>query len=162
MCLKQKGWSKRGCPTTSTRCPDHFIRQFLTTASTFPYCIKNSSAEDIRAFYTCLCVRECVCVCMCVYVCEWTSQCVTLCVFVYVSEWVLIRVRHVGKVWICSAEEFLELYGKVEMVIRNCLLRWSEHLVEVAGNPFSISHFVLNILTFCAPIRAYFCWFINA
>ena len=34
-----------------------------------------------------------------------------------------IRVMHVGKMCICSAEEFLELYGKVEVVIRNCLLR---------------------------------------
>ena len=27
------------------------------------------------------------------------------------------------KAWICSAEEFLELYDKVDAVVRNCLLR---------------------------------------
>ena len=35
----------------------------------------------------------------------------------------IIRVTHVGKMCICSAMEFFELYGKVEVVIRNCLLR---------------------------------------
>ena len=36
------------------------------------------------------------------------------------------------KAWIYSAEEFLELYGKVETVVRNnCLLKWSGHLFEV-------------------------------
>ena len=35
------------------------------------------------------------------------------------------------KAWICSAEEFLELYGKVEEGARNCLLRWSGHMFEV-------------------------------
>ena len=38
------------------------------------------------------------------------------------------------KAWICSTEEFIELYGKVEAMVRNCLLRWSGHLVEVALN----------------------------
>ena len=36
---------------------------------------------------------------------------------------VIIRVMHVGKVRICLDEEFLELYGKVEAVVRNSLLR---------------------------------------
>ena len=85
--------------------PDH--RLYLSIQ------LQNSSAEHIHAFYTCLCVFVSVYVCLCEWVC-------------------LLRVRHVGKVWICSAEEFLELYGKVEAIIRNCLLRWSEHLVEVA------------------------------
>ena len=48
ICLKQKYWSKRGVPTTSTRCSDHLGRQFLITASTFPYSSKNSSAEHSR------------------------------------------------------------------------------------------------------------------
>ena len=26
--------------------------------------------------------------------------------------------------WICSTEEFLELHGKVENVVRNCLMKW--------------------------------------
>ena len=69
-----------GVPATSTRCSDHLGRQFLITASTFPYSSKNSLAEHIHAFYTCLCEhererkreereRECVCVCVYVYVC---------------------------------------------------------------------------------------------
>ena len=41
--------------------------------------------------------------------------------FVHVSECVYMG-EHVGKVCICSAEEFLELYGK-HAVVRNCLLR---------------------------------------
>ena len=55
---------------------------------------------------------------------------------------------HILKPWICSAEEFLELIGKVEAVARNCLLRSSGHLVEVAGTPYSISLFAINILAF--------------
>ena len=53
-CLKQKDWSKRGVPTTSTRWSDHLGRQFLTTASTFPHSSKNSSAEHIHDVSTCL------------------------------------------------------------------------------------------------------------
>ena len=36
---------------------------------------------------------------------------------------------------VCSVEEFLELSGKVEAVVRNCLLRWSGPLIEVAATP---------------------------
>ena len=154
MCLKKKCWSKMGVPANWTRCPDHLSRQFLTTASTFPYSSKYSSAEHIRAFYTCLCVRASAHACVCV--CEWVRVCVCVCLSMWMS--VFIRVRHVGKMWICSAEELLELCGKVEAVIRNCLLRWSEHLVEVAGIPpppfdqyFCLKHFI-----FCSPIRAFF------
>ena len=50
----------------------------------------NRNAHIFTLFYAC------VCVCVCVFV----------------------MVRHVDKAWICSAEEFLELYGKVE--------RWSK------------------------------------
>ena len=91
----------------------------------------------------CVCVWVCKCVClsMCVwvYVFVYVSECV--CVFVYVSECVCVCLRkwvsvfvmmsHVDKAWICSAEEFLELYGKAEAVVRNCLLRWSGHLFGV-------------------------------
>ena len=54
MCLKQKDWSKRGVPATSTRYSDHLSRQFLITTSTFPYSSKNSSAEHIHTLPTCL------------------------------------------------------------------------------------------------------------
>ena len=55
-----------------------FKEKRLTTASTFPYSSKNSSAEHIHAFYTCLCVHEWVSVCVCVCVCAWMSQCVSM------------------------------------------------------------------------------------
>ena len=43
--------------------------------------------------------------------------------------------------WVCSAEEFLELHGKVEAVVRNCLLRRSGQKVEVSGTPFRSKSF---------------------
>ena len=99
ICLKQKDWSNSGIPATSTRCPDHLTREFLTTTSTFPYSTKNYSVERIHAFYTrpcvrererecvCVCVFVCVCVCVCVCVwererereTEWVSVCVCVC-----------------------------------------------------------------------------------
>ena len=116
---------------TSNRCPGHLNRQFLTIASTFPYSSKNSSAEQIHAFFihipVSVSVRVWVSVCECVSVyvfrvsvCVHVSECV--CVFIYVSECVCDG-DHVDEAWICSAAEFLELYGKVEAVVRNCLLR---------------------------------------
>ena len=82
----------------------------------------------------------CVCLCDWVYVfvydvSEWVSE--SAWVSAWVSEWVCVCVflfvmmSHVDKAWICSAEEFLELCGKVEAVVRNCMLRWSGHLFEV-------------------------------
>ena len=54
-CLKQKDWLKRGgVPATSTRCSNNLSRQFLITASSFPYSSKNSSAEHIHTLPTCL------------------------------------------------------------------------------------------------------------
>ena len=105
-CLKQKDWSNSGVPAISPRCPDHLSREFLNTASTFPYSTKNSSVERIHAFYTCPCERErecvcvwvCVCVCVCVrvrvcvcvWVCKYVSLSMWVYVFVYVSEWVCL------------------------------------------------------------------------
>ena len=64
------------------------------------------------------------------------------------------------KPWICSAEEFLELYGKVEAVGRNCLLRWSGHLFEVTGTHlFDQSFCFKHISLFCSPIGAFFRWY---
>ena len=47
-----------------------------------------------------------------------------------------------------DSEEFLELYGKVEAVVKNCLLRWSGHLFEVPSTHlfdqcFSFKHISL-------------------
>ena len=218
ICLKQKHWSKRCVPVTSNRCPDHLSRQFLTTASTFPYSSKNSSVEHINAFYTypcmrececasmsvwvckcvwfciwvrvcvCLCewvclwwwamlikhfytypcVRECQCVCVCVFlcvyvcVCLWLSVCVCVCVCVCLSMWVslFVMVSHVDKARICSAEEFLELYGKVEAVVRNCVLRWLGHLFEVTGTHlFDQSFCFKHISLLYVPIWAFFLWY---
>ena len=148
--FKAKRLIEKGGPAISTSCPDNLSRQFLSTASTFPYSSKNSSAVHIDAFYICLCVRERVCVCV------WVNE--SVCGCVCLSKWVnvFVRVRHVDKAWICSAEEFLELYEKVEALVRNCLLRWSWHLAEVAGTPFSISLFALNILAFFVLRKEHF------
>ena len=78
-----------------------------------------------------------VCVSLCVFLCKWESVCararVCVCVFVCLCKWVsvFVMISHVDKAWICSAEEFLELYGKVEAVIRNFLLRWWGYLFEI-------------------------------
>ena len=92
--FKAKHWSKRWVLGTSNRCPDHLSRQFLTIASTFPYCSKNSSAEHIHAFlYISLCawvwVRQCVCVCVCVCLCVCVCVCARECV-VCLCEWVCL------------------------------------------------------------------------
>ena len=46
---------------------------------------------------------------LCAWVCAWVNE--SVCEYACLSMWVsvFIRVRHVDKVWICSAEEFLEL-----------------------------------------------------
>ena len=93
--------------------------------------------------WVCICVCVSVLVCVCVCLCEWVS------VFVVMS--------HVDKAWICSAEEFLELYGKVESVVRNCLLSWSGHLVQVADTRLFYKWFCFkHVSLFCAPIGAFF------
>ena len=57
------------------------------------------------------------------------------------------------------AEEFLELYGKEEAVVRNCLLRWSGQLVEVPGTPLFDQCFCFKHITlFYATIGAFFSW----
>ena len=112
--------------------------------------------------FVCVCVRVCVCVCVCVIelvsecVSEWEYVCVCLCdrVCEWVTVWasVFVRVRHVENVWIYSTKDFLELHGKVDVVVRNCLLRWSGQLVDVAGTIiFDQSLFVLDIF-------AFLCW----
>ena len=109
-----------------------------------------------RFLYMSLCTWVCVCVCVCVLVNESVCECV--CFSMWVS--VFIRVRHVGKVWICSAEEFLELYGKVEAVVRNCLLRWSGHLFVVSSTHlFDQSFCFKHISLLSAPIGAFFRWY---
>ena len=86
-----------------------------------------------------------VCVCVCVCLCMWVS--------------VFVMMSHVDKAWICSAEEFLELYGKVDAVVRNCLLRWSGHLFEVPSKHLFDQCFCFkHISHFYAPIGAFFRW----
>ena len=112
--------------------------------------------------------NECVCmcvmwVCKCVCLTMWVSECV--CVFVYVSEcmcvWVCVCVcvclckrvsvfvmmSHVDKAWICSAEKFFELYGKVEAVVRSFLLRSSGHLFEVPSTHLFDQCFCFRYIT---------------
>ena len=161
ICLKQKGWSKSWVLVTSNRCPDHLSRQFLTTASTFPYCSKNSSAEHIHVLSTWLIITNTL-----THIdnqsptvthidkhthlhtpipqpnifslCQHDSPSQTNSLTYYHTHTHTHRHFHAHsdmykKMWICSAEEFLELYGTVEALVRNCLLKWPGHLVEVAG-----------------------------
>ena len=60
------------------------------------------------------------------------------------------------KAWICSAEEFLELYGKVEAVFRNCLLPDEGTCLRYLVPTFSISVSALNILPFLCSDRSIF------
>ena len=110
-------------------------------------------------------VCECVCLSLWVSVClsMWVSVCVCVCVCVCLCKWVsvFVMMSHVDKVWICSAEEFLELHVKVEAVVRNCLLSWSGQLVEVPGTPLFDQCFCFkHISLFYAPIGAFFRWYI--
>ena len=105
----------------------------------------------------------CVCVCEFVCLCEWEYVCVCVCVCVCLCKWVsvFVMMSYVDKVWICSAEEFLELYGKVEAVVRNCLLRWSGHLFEVPSTHLFDQCFCFkHISLFYAPIGAFFRWYL--
>ena len=61
--------------------------------------------------------------------------------------------------WLCSAEELLELYGKVESVVRNCLLRWSGLLFEVTSTHLFDQCFCIKHILFCAPTGAFFHWY---
>ena len=90
-------------------------------------CVRLRNECVFLCVYVCVCVRAWVC--KCVFLSIWVS----VCVFIYVSEWLSVFVMrsNVDKAWICSAEVFLELYRKIEVVIRNCLLRWSGHQFEV-------------------------------
>ena len=112
-----------------------------------------------------LIMRECVwlrneCVCVCVHVHESVSVCVFVCLCKCVS--VFVMMSHIDKAWICSTEEFLELNGKVEAVVRNCLLRWSGHLFEVPSTHLFDQCFCFkHISFFYAPIGAFFRWYIS-
>ena len=92
--------------------------------------------EYVRLRNVCVCVWVCKCVCLS----TWVSVCVCLC------EWVsvFVMMSDVDKAWICSAEEFLELYGKVEAVVGNCLLRWSGHLFEVRKVEAVVRNYLLR------------------
>ena len=123
--FKAKRLVEKGVPATSTRRPDHLNRQFLTTASTFPYSSKNSSAEHIHAFlYISLCawvwVSQCVCMCVCVWVCVCVSVCVCVCECVSL----FVMVSHINKVTICSAEEWVWVCVCEYVSVCDCLCEW--------------------------------------
>ena len=132
----QKHWSKRWVPVTSNRCPDHLSRQFLTTASTFPYSSKNSSAEHIHALPAWLIITNTL-----THIDKHTHSLTHSHTHTHTYTHTHTHSRtHIHaqrdmykEAWICSAEEFLELYGKLEAVVRNFLLRWTGHLFEVTG-----------------------------
>ena len=109
--------------------PDH--------ASTFPYSSKNSSAKHIHAFL--IQIPVCISVSVCVNVSD--------CVCAYVSEWVClwwwVMLKH-EYVWL---RNFLEMYGKVEAVVRNSLLRWLGHLFEVTVTRLFDQSFCLKCIS---------------
>ena len=132
--------------STSNRCPDHLNRQFLTTASTFPYSSKNSSAEHIHAFlYISLCAwvwlsqRECfsvcvwVCVvCLCEWVCLWWWDVLvkreyfwlrTECVYEIVSVCVFVYVCECVCVSIWGVCVCVFVYVRC-VCVRLCLSMW--------------------------------------
>ena len=122
-------------------------RQFLITASTFPYSSKNSSAEHIHTLRTCLILMNTL-----IHMTNRHTHTLT-----HSLTHTLTNTETYIKASICSAEEFLELYGKVEAVVRNCLLQLSGQLVEIAGTPpFSIILFTLNTLAFLGLRQEHF------
>ena len=185
ICLKQKHWLKRWVLGTSKRCPDHLSRQFPTTASTFPYSSKNSSAEHIHALSKWLIITNTL-----TYIDKHTHTHThsflsrTYSRFINMthhhkqthSHWQTTHTHTLThththwrtnthahrdmykKAWICSAEEFLDLYEKVEAVVKNFPLRWSGHLFEVPSTHL-FDQFLLHILPFCAPTGAFFRWY---
>ena len=179
ICIKQKHWSKRyNVPQTGALIisADNSWPSLLP----FHTALKISQPNIFTLPYKYPCVSECecvsvcvsasvrVCACVCAYVCACVCACararvpvrarvcVRACARVCVCCWsiwvsLLVMVSHVNKARICSAEEFLELYGEVETVVRNCLLRWSGHLFEVPSTHlfdqcFCLKHISLFML----------------
>ena len=146
MCLKQKDWSKRGIQLTQPGAlitsPDNSWPPPLP----FHAAPKIPQPNILTLLNMFLCAWMWVCVCVCVFVWVNESVCECVCLSMWVS--VLRRTGYVGKVWICLAEEFLEPCGKEEAAIRNCLVRWSEHLVVVADTPFFDQYFCFKHISF--------------
>ena len=176
LCLKQKGWSKSGYQIPHTDALITSADNSWQPPLPFHTALKIPQPNIFTLVCTypceCECERECVWVSEWVSVCEWVCVCVyvcvCVCVFIYVSEcvclsvWVSVFVMMslVDKAWICSAEEFLELYGKVEAVVRNCLLRWSGHIFEVPSiHLFDHCFCFKHITLFYATIGAFFSWY---
>ena len=159
MCLKQKDWSKRKGHSSylnqvpwspQQTIPDH--RLYLSYSS------KNSSAEHIHTLPTCLTLIN-----------------------THSHRRARRRTRTTTRTHAhthththtyarrdkpCIRREnmfgwgILDLYGKVEAVVRNCLLMWSRHLVEVVGSPLYDHSFCFkHISLFSSPIRAFFHWY---
>ena len=117
------------------------------------------SVEEWVCEFVSVCVFVYVSECVCVFV--YVSECVCVCVCLCKWVSVFVMISHVDKAWICSAEEFLELYGKVAAVVRNCLLRWSGHLFEVPSTHLFDQCFCFkHILPFYATRGAFFRWYI--
>ena len=88
-------------------------------------CVRMSVFLSLLSLLCVFSVRSLLCVCLCVFhfvfVCLFLLDC--MCLFVCVCVCVCVCDNEpCHKTWICSAEEFLELYGKVEAVVENCLL----------------------------------------
>ena len=140
ICLKQKDWSKRGGTATS---PDHLSRQFLTTASTFPHSSKipqpnifthtNTITHTDKHTHTLSQTLTQSLTHTHIHTHTHTrTHTLSLSLSLSLSyTYTGICIKSVNMLgW-----GILELYGKVEAATRNCLLRLSGHLVEVAGTP---------------------------
>ena len=143
ICLKQKHWSKKWVLGTSNRCPAHFSRQFLTTDSTFPYSSKNSSAEHILALSTWLAI---------------TNKLTHIDNTHTFTHSLTNAHTHTNSLTLTHTGICLR-YGKVESVVRNCLLKWSGHLFEVPSTHLFDQCFCFkHISHLYAPIGAFFRW----
>ena len=123
--LKRKDSDRKGgLPATSTSCPGHLSRKFLTSAFTFPWRYKNYSAEHIHVFQ------------------HTYPQTHSITLSLTHTHMDMYKNR-----LICAAEEFLELYGKVEAVVRNYLLRWSGYLFAVPNTHLFDLYFFFKHIT---------------
>ena len=114
ICLKQKTNRKGGYQLPYlNQVADHLNRQFLITASSFPYSSKNSTAEHIHNLPTYLTLINTL-----THINKHTNS--------HIDSLSLSHTHthtHTHIHTLTHTETILELYGKVEAVVRNCLLR---------------------------------------
>ena len=150
---------KGGVPATSTMCSDHLSRQFLITASTFPYALKIpqpniftlwSPQQTISDHHLYLSIRSKNSSAEYIHT---LPACLTLINTLTHTETCIKSVNMFG--W--------GIFG----AIRKCRDGGQELSAEVTrapgwgswNPPFSINLFALTHWPFCAPIGVFFCWY---